>query len=92
MIPPEMLEHLQMLVATAVFNPALTIVLVGVWIFGRVLGGFMPWQSVVKPMVILYVIGFVLMIGMVRYGYDFYFLFGLPFIAGLWTGSKRRHA
>lgn len=85
-----MTEHLQMLVASAIFNPALLMVLVGVWIFGRILGAFMPWQTVVKPMVILYVIGLVYKLIVSHYGYDFYFLFGFPFIAGLWYGSKRR--
>jgi len=85
-----MVEHLQMLVTTAVFNPALLIVLVGVWVFGRVLGGFMPWREIVKPMVILFVIGLVLKLTVFHYGYDFYFLFGFPFMAGLWSGSRRR--
>jgi hypothetical protein len=85
-----MVEHLQMLVASAIFNPALLFVLVCVWIFGRILGGFMPWHEIVKPMVILFVIGLVLKLTMFRAGYDFYFLFGFPFMAGLWAGSRRR--
>lgn len=85
-----MVEHLQMLVATALFNPALLMVLVGVWFFGRILGSFMPWREIVKPMVILFVIGLVLKLTIFQQGYDFYFLFGFPFMAGLWFGSKRR--
>ena len=85
-----MVEHLQMLVASVIFNPALLVLLVGVWIFGRILGAFMPWREIVKPMVILFVIGLVLKLTVFHQGYDFYFLFGFPFIAGLWFGSKRR--
>ena len=85
-----MVEHLQMLVTSAIFNPALLMVLVGVWFLGRVLGSFMPWREIVKPMVILYVVGLVLKLTVFHQGYDFYFLFGFPFIAGLWYGSKRR--
>jgi len=85
-----MVEHLQMLVASAVFNPALLLVLVCVWIFGRILGSFMPWREIVKPMVILFVIGLVLKLTLFHYGYDLYFLFGFPFMAGLWTGSRKR--
>lgn len=85
-----MVEHLQMLVASAIFNPTLLALLVGVWIFGRILGAFMPWREIVKPMVILYVIGLFYMLLTSQYGYDFYFLLGFPFIAGLWYGSKKR--
>lgn len=85
-----MVEHLQMLVATALFNPLVFMLLVGVWFFGRILGSFMPWREIVKPMVILYVVGLVLKLTLFHEGYDFYFLFGFPFIGGLWYGSKRR--
>jgi len=85
-----MVEHLQMLVASALFNPPLLILLIGVWFFGRILGAFMPWREIVKPMVILYTIGLVLKLTVFHQGYDFYFLMGLPFISGLWYGSKRR--
>lgn len=86
----EMLEHLQTLVASAIFNPALLIALVAVWAFGRILGGFMPWREIVKPMVILFVVGLVLKLTVFRAGYDLYFLFGFPFMAGLWAGSRKR--
>jgi len=85
-----MVEHLQMLVATAIFNPLVLGLLVCVWIFGRILGGFMPWREIVKPMIILYVVGLVLKLTVFHAGYDFYFLFGFPFMAGLWSGSRRR--
>ncbi len=85
-----MVEHLQMLAASAIFHPALLVVLVGVWIFGRILGGFMPWQEIVKPMVILFVVGLVLKLTVFPAGYDLYFLFGFPFMAGLWAGSRKR--
>ena len=55
-----MVEHLQMVVATALFNPAVFMIVIGVWVFGRILGGFMPWRTIVKPMVVLYVVGLVL--------------------------------
>ncbi len=84
-----MIDHLQMVVATAIFNPAVLMLVIGVWIFGRILGSFMPWRTIVKPMVILYVIGLFLKLFIFHKGYDFYFLFGIPFIAGVWSGSKR---
>ena len=85
-----MVEHLQMLVATAIFNPLVLMLCIGIWIFGRVLGSFMPWREIVKPMILLYVVGLVLKLTVFHQGYDFYFLFGFPFMAGLWYGSKRR--
>tara|TARA_B110000977_G_C10740154_1_gene362692 strand:+ start:25 stop:300 length:276 start_codon:yes stop_codon:yes gene_type:complete len=84
-----MLEHLKMLVLTAIFNPAFLALLVGTYIVGRVLGYFMPWHNIVKPMVIIFVLVLGLKLLIFRPGYDLYFMFGIPFIAGLWGGSKR---
>ena len=52
-------EHLQMIVLTALFNPLLLGLLVVVFVSGKILGMFMPWEAVVKPMLIIFVIGLV---------------------------------
>lgn len=84
-----MIEHLQMLVLSAIFNPLLLGLLVVVYILGRILGNFVPWANVVKPMVIVFSIVLVIKLFIFQNGYDLYFMFGIPFIAGLWGGSKK---
>ena len=84
-----MVEHLQMLVLSALFNPLFLALLVGMYILGRVLGIFMPWEGVVKPMVMVFSVGLALKLFVFQGGYDLYFMFGLPFIGGLWRGSRK---
>lgn len=84
-----MQEHLQMLVLSMVFNPPFLALLVGMYIFGRVLGMFMPWETIVKPMVIIFALVLVAKLFVFTSGYDLYFMFGIPFIGGLWKGSKK---
>lgn len=86
---PHMLEHLQSLALEALLNPLLLSLCLGVYFTGRLLGGFMPWATIVKPMVMIYVVGLVLKLFVFTAGYDLYFMFGMPFIAGLWGGSKK---
>ena len=86
---PDMIEHLQMLVLTVVFNPLFLGLLVIIHIIGRVLGNFMPWDNIVKPMTILFVVGLVIKLFIFTSGYDLYFMFGIPFIAGVCGGSKK---
>lgn len=84
-----MFEHLKLIVVSAIFNPALLIVIVLTYLTGRVLGSFMPWDNLVKPMVILFVIGIFYKLFISRSGYDLYIIFGFPFMAGLWSGSRK---
>ena len=84
-----MIDHLQMLILSALFNPYFLGLLVAMYVLGRVLGMFMPWETVVKPMVIIFVIGLALKLLIFTSGYDLYFMFGIPFMAGLWKGAKR---
>lgn len=83
------LEHLQMIVLTALFNPLLLGLLVVVFVIGKILGMFMPWEAVVKPMLIIFVIGLVAKLFLFSSGYDLYFMFGFPFMAGIWSGAKK---
>ena len=85
----EMVGHLQMLVLTAVFDPLFFGLLVVVYILGRVLGRFIPWEGIGKPMVILFSLGIVIKLFFFTWGYDLYFIMGFPFIAGIWGGSVK---
>lgn len=84
-----MLEHLQMLVLTAVFNPLFLGFLVAVFFVGRILGRFIPWYPVGRLMVILFVVGLVLQLLVFNRGYDLYFMMGIPFIVGIWGASVK---
>jgi membrane protein YdbS with pleckstrin-like domain len=87
-----MLDHLQMLVLSAVFNPLFLLLLLGAFIFGRILGTFMPWYSIGRPMVILFCVGLVVKLFVFPWGYDLYFMLGFPFIAGIWGASHKWHS
>lgn len=87
-----MIDHLQMLVLSVVFNPAFLALLVGGFILDRILGRFIPWNSVGRPMVILFCLGLVLKLFVFHWGYDLYLMFGFPFIAGVWGASHKWHS
>ena len=82
-------EHLQMIVLTALFNLLLLGLLVVVFVIGKILGVFMPWETIVKPMLIIFLLGLVAKLFFFSSGYDLYFMFGFPFMAGLWSGAKK---
>lgn len=84
-----MVDHLQMLVLSVVFNPPFLALLVGVFILGRLLGRFIPWHPVGRLMVICFVVGLVAKLFFFHWGYDLYFMMGFPFIAGIWGGSVK---
>ena len=83
-----MIEHLKMLIRSALFNPVWLGFLVACYIGGRILGSFMP-MSVVKPMVVIFLIVLVGKLFFFQTGYDLYFLMGFPFMGGLWQGSRK---
>ena len=85
----DMIDHLQMLVLSAIFNPAFLIFLLGAFFLGRILGRFIPWQGIGRPMVIVFSVGLVLKLFVFQSGFDLFFMLGFPFIAGVWGASVK---
>ena len=84
-----MIDHLQMLILSGIFNPVFLAFLIGVFILGRILGRYIPWQGVGRPMVVVFSIGLIVKLFMFQNGYDLYFMLGFPFIAGIWGASVK---
>ena len=83
-----MLEHLQLLLLSLLFNPAWLGLLLVCFAIGWLLGKFIP-EPVVRIMLLVYLVVLFAKFFLFHNGYDLFFLTGLPFVAGLWQGARK---